>query len=57
MMEKSRRTDKNSQLQNSTISKLDKSKDVSRVSYVNGSNNSSYAKNDNRTERLGQVTK
>ena len=56
-MEKSRRTEKNSQLQNSTISKLDKSKDVSRVSYVNGSNNNSYAKNDNKTERLGQVTK
>jgi hypothetical protein len=44
MMEKSRRTDK-SQLQNSTISKIDKSKDVSRVSYANGGNNS-FTRND-----------
>jgi hypothetical protein len=44
MMEKSRRTDK-SQLQKGTISKIDKSKDASRVSYANGGNNS-FARND-----------
>jgi hypothetical protein len=57
IMEKSRMTDKYSQLQNSTTSKIDKSKDFSRVSYTNWNNNNTYAKNDNKTERLGQLTK
>jgi hypothetical protein len=54
MLEKSRKTDK-SQLQNSAISKIDKSKDASRVSYANGGNNT-FARND-KIERLGQIQK